>query len=83
VEFIEVLKHFFEAYGAAALPYMFGALLVWLVLRDRDSRTTTVVSPEYSQLIHQYHEAVVDVTKTIERLAVLIEERTRRNQSQR
>jgi hypothetical protein len=77
VEFAELLKHFFEAYGAAALPYMFGALLVWLVLRDRDGRATTV-SPEYSQLINQYHEAVVDVTKTIERLAVLIEERTRR-----
>jgi hypothetical protein len=81
VEMAEVLKQFFEAYGPASLPYAFGALLVWLVLRDRDSRAT--VPHEYQKLIDQYHEAVVDVTKTIERLAVLIEERTRRHQSQR
>ncbi len=77
MEFIEVLKHFFDAYGAAALPYMFGALLVWLVLRDR-SGSGQIVPVQYQGLIDNYHESIVANTNALTRLAVLLEERTRR-----
>lgn len=79
MEIGEVLKALFEQYGPAALPYVMVGFMVWLVLNERKGKGA--VPHEYQLLIEHYHEAVVDVTKTIERLAVLIEERTRRHSS--
>lgn len=75
LEIFDFLKWVFATYGAAALPYSVIAFLVWLVLSEKKKET---VPPEYQAMINHYHEAIVENTRTIERLAVLIEERTRR-----
>ena len=83
MELAELIKALFESYGAAALPWSVMAFLGWLVLKDRLKGRETVPH-EYQALIDRYNEALIDVTRAverlavpIERLAVLIEERTR------
>lgn len=80
MEIGELLKSLFENYGAAALPWSVVAFLGWFVLKDRNkSQSSHSALPEdYENIIDRYHEALIDNTRTIERLAVLLEERTRR-----
>jgi predicted ATPase len=77
VELAELIKALFESYGAAALPWSVMAFLGWLVIRDR-LRGRETIPHEYQMIIDRYNEALVDVTRSVERLAILIEERTRR-----
>jgi predicted ATPase len=77
VELAELIKALFESYGAAALPWSVMAFLGWLVIRDR-MKDREAVPHEYKTLVDNYHEAIVDNTNAITRLAVLLEERTRR-----
>ena len=76
MELAEVLKALFDQYGPAALPWSVVAFLGWIVLSDRKNKGT--IPHEYQIIIGQQREALVDVTRAVERLAVLIEERTRR-----
>ncbi len=83
MELAELLKSIFENYGAAALPWSVVAFLGWFVLKERrgQSQNQSVRHDEYESIIDKYHEALIDNTRTIERLAVLFEERTRRQTS--
>jgi hypothetical protein len=83
VELAELLKSIFENYGAAALPWSVVAFLGWFVLKDRrgNSQNQGRVTDDYEHMVDRYHEALIDSTRTIERLATLFEERTRRHTS--
>jgi hypothetical protein len=82
VELTELLKTLFENYGAAALPWSVVAFLGWFVLKDRkgQSQSHSALPDDYEHMIDRYHEALIDSTRTIERLAVLLEERTLRRE---
>lgn len=82
MELTELLKTLFENYGAAALPWSVVAFLGWFVLKDRKSQgqSHSALPDDYEHMIDRYHEALIDSTRTIERLAVLLEERTLRRE---
>jgi hypothetical protein len=52
------------------------AYLFWTVYGDKHK--TKTVPDDLQHIIDHYHEAIVGNTKAIERLAILLEERTRR-----
>lgn len=79
MEIADFLKGLFSSYGAAALPWSVVAFLGWLVITDRGK--ARIVPPEYQHLLDNYHEAIIGNTRAIERLAILLEERTRRQLS--
>jgi hypothetical protein len=85
VEIIEVLKTFAESYGPAALPWSVVAFLGWTVLKERAQKDAPAVSAEYKEIIERYENLLEKVlgglhgiTIATERMALLIEERTRR-----
>jgi hypothetical protein len=71
-----LLKELFTDYGAPALPWTVVAYLGWMVLSERKPRMN--VPKEYQELMDNYHDAIVENTRAMERLSLLIEERTRR-----
>ena len=85
MDILEVLKHLAEAYGPAALPWSVVAFLGWIVLKDRGHKEAPAVSAEYKEMIERYENLLEKVlgglhgiTVATERMALLIEERTRR-----
>jgi hypothetical protein len=88
VEIIEVLKGLAESYGPAALPWSVVAFLGWTVLKERGQKDAPALSVEYKEMIERYEQllermlgAIHGITVATERMAVLIEERTRRPSS--
>jgi hypothetical protein len=86
VEIIEVLKGLAESYGPAALPWSVVAFLGWTVLKERGQKDAPALSVEYKEMIERYElllEKVLGglhgITVATERMAILIEERTRRS----
>jgi hypothetical protein len=85
VEIIEVLKGLAESYGPAALPWSVVAFLGWTVLKERGQKDAPALSVEYKDMVERYENLLEKVlgglhgiTVATERMAVLIEERTRR-----
>jgi hypothetical protein len=85
VEVLEVLKQLAESYGPAALPWSVVAFLGWTVLKERGQKDTPALSVEYKEMIERYEHllekilgAIHGITVATERMAILIEERTRR-----
>lgn len=79
MELAELLKSIFTNYGAAALPWSVVAFLGWFVLsRKGSSQNNQDHNAVTADLLDKYHEVLVDNTRTLERLATLLEERTRR-----
>ncbi len=85
MDVLEVLKHLAESYGPAALPWSVVAFLGWTVLKERGNTTAPALSVEYKEMIERYETllekilgAIHGITVATERMAVLIEERTRR-----
>jgi hypothetical protein len=76
MEIASLLKELFANYGAAALPWSVVAYLFWTVYGDKHK--TKTVPDDLQRIIDNYHEAIVGNTRAIERLAILLEERTRR-----
>jgi hypothetical protein len=68
------------SYGPLALGWAIAALLGWRVFADAASNriSSKDVLDDFRSLVDAYHAAVVDNTRVTERLALLIEERTRR-----
>jgi hypothetical protein len=87
VELLELLNWLFDKFGAAALPYTVIAILIWYVFQQRNAAKSAVAPKEYQDLINDYQELVhtchtglVESVRVTERLAILIEERTRDRQ---
>ena len=85
MEVLEVLKQLAESYGPAALPWSVVAFLGWTVLKERGNKETPALSVEYKEMIERYEQLLEKilgglhgVTVATERMAILIEERTRR-----
>lgn len=74
------LKELFQEYGPLSLGWIVAAVLGWRVFSEsKDNKLSTKeVMAEYNDLIDSYHAAIVENTRVTERLAMLIEERTRR-----
>ncbi len=79
----EIIKQVFSVYGPAAIPWLIVAVAAWFLWKERHS-TSEVVQPyhdfmnSYRELVDVCHDAIKENTKIIERLTILIEERTRR-----
>jgi hypothetical protein len=73
------LTKLFGEYGPLALGWIVACLLGVRALREAAASRITAkdVLKEYKELLDSYHEAIVDNTKITERLALLIEDRTR------
>ena len=74
------IKVLLSEYGPLALGWVVASILAWRVFADAASNrlSTKDVVENYQELMNSYHEAIVANTKVTERLALLIEERTRR-----
>lgn len=69
--------------GIVTLVAIFLGVLVWTERRKTDSSIPEVsdvkeLIKDYEQLSKDYHETAVTLARTMERLAVLLDERTRR-----
>lgn len=76
-------KEILTLYGPLAIGWLVAAVLGWRLWFDTSKVLST--QKEYHALVDQCHIAIVYNTRVTERLAVLIEERTRiqqRNASQ-
>ena len=79
----ELIKEILQTYGPAAIPWIIVAACAWFLWKERPS-TNAVVQPyhdfmnSYRELVDTCNEAIRENTKVIERLSILIEERTRR-----
>jgi hypothetical protein len=70
-----VITKLLGEYGALALGWIVAFLLALQAFREASANKLTV--KDYKELINSYHDAIVDNTKVTERLALLIEDRTR------
>lgn len=75
-----LLRDALTLWGPLAIGWILAAYLVWYVLSERKKPNETIAA--YQNVLNDYHTALVANTKAIERLAIIIEERTRR-QSER
>jgi hypothetical protein len=82
----ETVKWFLQEFGPIAIGWLVAGYLGYRVLTDASAArnesaankiTNRDVLEDFQNLVAAYHAAVVQSTKTMERLAVLIEERTR------
>jgi hypothetical protein len=82
----ETVKWALQEFGPIAIGWLVAGYLGYRVLTDAsharrestaDKITNKDVLDDFHDLVAAYHIAVVDCAKTMERLAVLIEERTR------
>lgn len=82
----ELIKQIIIAYGPAAIPWIIAAGFGFLLWKSKNSAPTaaeSVINPyqeflnSYKDLVELCHEAIKENTKVTERLAILIEERTR------
>ena len=62
----DILKEIFTLYGPLGLGWVVAGI-IWI---------------KYQKIVTEYHDAIVDATKVTERLAMLIEERTRHHGQQ-
>lgn len=87
MELTELLKWLFDTYGAPALLPTVAAFLGWLAIKEissamKERRQAQEISiKDYQELMGRYHDAIVQCTRSMERLSVLIEERTARQRS--
>lgn len=70
-------KEILTLYGPMAIGWLVAMVLGWKLWFDTSK--VLAAQKKHEDLIMAYHEAVVDNTKVTERLALLIEERTRRS----
>jgi hypothetical protein len=70
-----VFTKLWSEFGLLALGWCVAALLGTRILRQ--STADRLTPKDYKDLIKAYHDAIVDNTKVTERLALLIEDRTR------
>jgi hypothetical protein len=75
----ELLRH----YGPTFAPVGVALLVLWKVYADaaKDRLSARDILKEYHDLVDSYHAAIVENTRVTERLALLIEERTRRQRN--
>ena len=75
-----LLKDLLTNYGPLALGWIVALALGWRVYNDTagDRLRPVDVLKKYDEVLDAYHAAIVENTKVTERLAMLIEERTRR-----
>jgi hypothetical protein len=77
-----ILDALLSNYGPTFAPVAVALLVLWKVYSDsaKDRISTRDMLANYHTLISSYHTAVVENAKVTERLALLIEERTRDRQ---
>jgi len=63
-------------YGPLALGWVVAGVLTYFMLSERKKPTES--AGVYQKVLDDYHDAIVAVTKALEHLATLIEERTRK-----
>lgn len=74
-QFLEmILTH----YGPLVIGWVVAAGLGWMVLRERKKPGHVQYEKALEKVSDSYHEAIVANTRAMERLATIIEERTRR-----
>jgi hypothetical protein len=75
-----LLSNLLSSYGPLALGWIVASFLAWRVLSESASNriSSKDVLDDYHELLRAYHLAMVENTKVTERLAMLIEERTKR-----
>jgi hypothetical protein len=75
----ETAKWFLQEFGPIAIGWLVAGFLGYRILTDASANkiSNKDVLDDFHDLVAAYHAAVVQSTKTMERLAVLIEERTR------
>lgn len=74
----DIAKSILLLYGPLALGWVAAGLLWWR--NERRPRAPCLLSTDHQsaqKLLDDYHNAIVENTRVTERLAVLIEERTR------
>jgi hypothetical protein len=74
-----ILDALLKNYGPTFAPVAVALLVLWKVYADaaKDRLSSKDVLASYQNLVAAYHTAVVENAKVTERLALLIEERTR------
>lgn len=84
----ELFKEIFATYGPTAIPWVLFVGCAWFLWKEKYS-SNDIIKPyhdfidSYRDLVDVCHDAIKENTKVIERLSVLIEERTRRQNSSR
>jgi hypothetical protein len=75
----ETVKWFLQEFGPIAIGWLVAGFLGYRILTDAAANrlTNKDVLEDFHNLIAAYHTAVIENTKVTERLAILIEERTR------
>jgi hypothetical protein len=75
----ETVKWFLEQFGPIAIGWIVAGFLGYRILTDASTNriSNKDVLDDFHDLVAAYHIAVTANTKVTERLAVLIEERTR------
>jgi hypothetical protein len=75
----ETVKWFLQEFGPIAIGWLVAGFLGYRILTDASANkiSNRDVLDDFHDLVAAYHIAVCDCSKTMERLAVLIEERTR------
>ena len=71
-----LVKELLSLYGPLAIGWIVAIFLAWRVFTERDKPSDTFKA--YKDICEDYHAAIVENTRVTERLALLIEERTRR-----
>jgi hypothetical protein len=76
----EFARELFTLYGPLAVGWVVACFLGWVVFyeRKKPEARLDVYEARQQKILDDYHDAIVAVTRAIEHLAVLIEERTRR-----
>jgi hypothetical protein len=79
------LKDLLSEYGPLALGWIVASFLAYRVFSDASTVKTDARDAlrKYDDLVKAYHECIVDNTKVTERLALLIEDRVRRQLNDR
>jgi len=74
-----ILEALLSNYGPTFAPVAVAIFVLWKVYTDaaKDRLSAKDVLANYQGLVEAYHTAVVENAKVTERLALLIEERTR------
>ena len=68
----QIVTEILSLYGPLAIGWLAAAALFWMVILERRK-----VGP-FQKIADAYHQSMIENTRALERLATIIEERTRR-----
>jgi hypothetical protein len=83
VEDLNFARDLLTNYGPLIIGWLLAAFLLWHTFREKKQADPEEQMKIYQMVLNEYHLAVVQNTKVLERLATLIEERTARQERER